>query len=626
MKAINEPAYSRLIPIICLVLVPLLFTTATAQERASAATEVASPTISAVAATDRVRISAPNSVVQMHVEIYSPSGQKLFDTEIRGGNVFDWHVQDGQAQRVAAADYVCVVTVKTIGGQLTQRIGAIRVDETTVTVATAERVALSAQQSQAIGPVEENASWLVLPVVENQTTTVMAHDGVNGQIVRGRGALTFRLGDFFAGNDQEQMRLTEEGNLGIGTTKPKFKLDVDGMIRARQGFVFGDGSTLKVNEKGSLTLTNSSGNVVSNLAGTGTQDKLARWTDNAGTLGDSLLSQAGGNVVNNGTSIQMTAPASNLIDTNLIFVNANDRTTGMIASNTPSFQAANGPYFAMRGNTYTAIGNQRGLFSMSAGNVANPTGIEGSVLFLTGNDQLRMMIKPDGNVGIGTNAPTFRLDVAGRVRLKQNIGSFNDTESAGMWLFQNTPNAERAFVGMRDDDHVGFFGNNGIGWGLVMNTQSGNVGVLGPGIGTFLPKAKFHVQGNSSLPSTPLAIIESFGDQIPLSFRRFSNIEVARIRADFPGNLILATIFGSSKDIHFRAGDDDTTDMIIRSSNSNVGIGTASPNAKLHVVGGDAAITTQGNGLILRAVDGPVCFRLVVNSAGTVVSVGVPCP
>ena len=58
----------------------------------------------------------------------------------------------------------------------------------------------------------------------------------------------------------------------------------------------------------------------------------------------------------------------------------------------------------------------------------------------------------------------------------------------------------------------------------------------------------------------------------------------------------------------------------------NLGIGTTGPGSKLQVVGGDAAISTQGNGLILKATDGANCFRVTVNNAGTLSAGSVTCP
>src|SRR6266704_3402808 len=336
-----------------------VFCTATAQDNASLTAQRSSLTITAAASGERVRITAPSSIVQMHVEVFAASGEKLFDQEIRGGNVFDWHLQDGQAERVSTGDYVCVVTVKNIAGRITQKIGVVKVGEKDVALGPAEIAQLSPKQAQAVGPIEENSSWTILDNKENQTATVIAHDGTDGQIVRGRGAFSFRLGDFFSGNDTEQMRLTDEGNLGIGTAKPKFKLDVAGEIRARQGFVFNDGSTLNVNDKGVLTHTSADG---TNTVTTTTQNRLAKFTDNAGTVGDSVA-------IDTGTGLQLTAAPSGAVDTNLLYLNSTNGTTGVLAGNVPSYGAANGPFFAMRGNTFTTIANQRGLFTIAAGNV-----------------------------------------------------------------------------------------------------------------------------------------------------------------------------------------------------------------------------------------------------------------
>src|SRR5882724_823100 len=142
-------------------------------------------TITAAATGDRVRITAPASVVQMHVEVYAANGEKVFDQEIRGGNVFDWHLQDGQGQRLAPGSYLCLITAKSISGKLTQKIGAVTIADSSVSVQPAESPQLSVQQAQAIGPVEENSSWAIAGKDEPQTPTLIANDGTDGQVIRG---------------------------------------------------------------------------------------------------------------------------------------------------------------------------------------------------------------------------------------------------------------------------------------------------------------------------------------------------------------------------------------------------------------------------------------------------------
>ena len=85
----------------CLALATIcvLFSPAAAQrERHRAKTTL---TITANATGERVRVTAPSSVVQLRLEVYAGGGEKLFDQEIRGGNILEWHLQDGQAQRLA---------------------------------------------------------------------------------------------------------------------------------------------------------------------------------------------------------------------------------------------------------------------------------------------------------------------------------------------------------------------------------------------------------------------------------------------------------------------------------------------------------------------------------------------
>lgn len=88
-----------------------------------------------------------------------------------------------------------------------------------------------------------------------------------------------------------------------------------------------------------------------------------------------------------------------------------------------------------------------------------------------GSSNELMRITGTGNTGIGGITPNYRLDVNGRMRIRSIDAT---TNSAGLWLNAST-NTERAFIGMENDNSVGFFGNNGAAWAFVMNTQTGKV-------------------------------------------------------------------------------------------------------------------------------------------------------
>ncbi len=91
-----------------------------------------------------------------------------------------------------------------------------------------------------------------------------------------------------------------------------------------------------------------------------------------------------------------------------------------------------------------------------------------------GANVTRLTIKADGKVGIGTLTPGFLLDVVDRCRIRQG-----PAPSAGLWFFQNTPNNDRAFVGMADDNSVGFWGNTGANWGLRMDITNASLTLTG---------------------------------------------------------------------------------------------------------------------------------------------------
>jgi len=95
------------------------------------------PIVAASATSERIRIAAPSAVVQLRLEVYDEAGQKLFDTEQRGGNVLDWHLQNSNGERVADGSYLWVVTVKSLSGRFSQKLGLASVNGQSTTLRSA---------------------------------------------------------------------------------------------------------------------------------------------------------------------------------------------------------------------------------------------------------------------------------------------------------------------------------------------------------------------------------------------------------------------------------------------------------------------------------------------------------
>ncbi len=132
-------------------------------------------TVTASATAERVRFTAPSNVVRMQLQIISEIGQIVFEVSSKG-NVLDWSLQDGSGQRLQGS-YLTVVTVKSISGRMSEKIGTVSVEEKQVRLRAGETTELTAPQQQAVGPVEEKAMLTILQGDEGQPVTVLANDG-----------------------------------------------------------------------------------------------------------------------------------------------------------------------------------------------------------------------------------------------------------------------------------------------------------------------------------------------------------------------------------------------------------------------------------------------------------------
>ena len=176
----------------------------------------------------------------------------MFDSGMRQGSILDWKVTDA-TQAMVDGSYLSVVTVMDFQGKLRQRLGAISLQAGQLTLkrlADAELTAAQSQalstrrQSQKIEAADNNEALTIMREGKDRSVVVAAHDGQDGQVTSTSGALTFRTGDIFSNRAKEQMRVTPEGRVGIGTTSLKTRSTWRARFAHAAAFAFDDGTVL----------------------------------------------------------------------------------------------------------------------------------------------------------------------------------------------------------------------------------------------------------------------------------------------------------------------------------------------------------------------------------------------
>lgn len=394
-------------------------TVAVPQEQA--VSQAPSGVVTAASSASGVRFVSPGEARRIRLEVYSSAGARLFDSDFRAGGILDW---DGAG--LADGSYLCVVTVEDLRGTPSRKLSAVMIQSGHASIQKDGEEKLKAEYAQALaaaGQTQTDAS-AAAPQKKTQAVTVTAHDGQDGQVTSTTGSLTFRTGDVFSGMDKEQMRITPTGQVGIGTDKPEAALDVAGTIRARGGIQFDDGTVLnsavQASRANAASVDGTQPNI--NAGSTGTTNRLAKWFDGAGTLGDSALTESGGNV-----GIGTTTPqyALNVVG------------GAIVVDGKAGFNNGNAD-FAVRSASKNgfwdfAVNNTNGSLLMF-----DAVGIKTPLVLEQGAPNNSFYLNSLGKVGLGTATPSQKLEVVGNIKISGNgngvifpDGSVQTTASGG---------------------------------------------------------------------------------------------------------------------------------------------------------------------------------------------------
>lgn len=155
-----------------------------------------------------------------------------------------------------------------------------------------------------------------------------------------------------------------------------------------------------------------------------------------------------------------------------------------------------------------------------------------------------------GNVGIGTSSPSYLLDIESLNTPRIQLQDLTNAVKLDLGADDN-----RAFIQTQGAHNIDFYTNS------IYRMTINSVGQVG--IGTNAPTAKFHLVGNNTWGG---------GMRITNASNYWD------IAVDGGGD-------------RFYIGNDQSMDLVINASSGNVGIGTAGPSHKLHVVGNAHAST-----------------------------------
>jgi hypothetical protein len=355
--------------------------------------------------------------------------------------------------------------------------------------------------------------------------------------------------------------ITQAGNVGIGTTSPNAKLDVNNSAVGEYAY-FGSGSTRQLRLSSYNTVSDHAGHKINASSGNGeitlaTNSVAALTVKNDQTV---QLNAYGAGYLKSDASGNITVDSDIIEDT---LQSVTDR--GATSSNTIEFTGAANAYVGIQGETDvnlkigTGAGSEPRMYLFGS---ANGQTNAGNIFIGTADNN--GMVDINGDVDIsgfagfnGITAPNFPVDISsvdgGKV--------LRSTRGTSIFRIDQS-NDGPGYIGMQSADDLSIQTNN---TSKIYITSGGNVG-----IGTTSPQSPLTVKSSSfSAANSGFTLIANGSTDIIAAIGEKST-NGGRFHL-YDGGVEKVAFYSDGTNNHISAG--------------NVGIGTTSPSEKLEVNG-----------------------------------------